>query len=172
MTARTVMIQNTMSTNNHKFVLNKADTKIFNWQVQTFALPDIELAAARATSSPKVGSWSIAGTAMYFNELEVTFLLDENIETWIEIYRWMKEIVEPYKNQTKEIIPSESTISIHVMNNNRSSLGKVFNFHRVWPVRLGGIEFSTTNESPEELTCTVTFKFDTYDLEIDAGVSI
>lgn len=167
-----VMIQNTMSTNNHKFVLNKSDAKTFNWQVQAFVLPDIELASAKATSSPKVGSWSIAGTAMYFNELEVTFLLDENLEAWIEIYKWMKELVRPYGNQTQEIIPTESTISIHLMNNNRSSLGKVFNFYRVWPVRLGGIDFSTMNESPEELSCTVAFKFDTYDLSIDAGVSI
>ena len=170
--SRETMIQNTISTNNHKFMLNKNGTRVFNWQIQDFSIPNLQITRARATSSPKVANWDLPGTGLMFDDLEVTFLLDENIESWIEIYRWIKELVEPYGHQKERIIPTESTISIHLMNNNRSSTGKIFNFHRVWPVFLGGIKFSTTNEEPDELSCTVTFKYDTFDLELDAGKSI
>lgn len=167
------LIQNTMSGTNHKFVLHKADRKIFNWNVQTFTLPDISITTAKATSSPKVASFELAGTALVFERLTVRFLMDENIEAWQEIYVWLKELVDAYKNQpTNLYAQAESTASIHITTNTHSSLGKVFTFHRLFPVRLGGIEFDTTSDDPNILACDVTFAYDVYDLEIDAGITI
>lgn len=167
------MIQNTMSATNHKFVLHKADTKVFNWNCQVYTLPDISISTAKATSSPKIGSFELAGTALIFEKLTVRFLMDENIEAWQEIYKWIKELVDGYAPQPTNLYGvAESTASIHVLTNNHSTLGKVFTFHRLFPVRLGGIELDTTVTGPHVVACDVTFMYDRYDLEIDAGVII
>jgi hypothetical protein len=162
-----------MSSTNHKFVLHKPDTKIFNWNCQIFDLPDISISTAKATSSPKIGSWELPGTALIFEKLTVRFLMDENIEAWQEIYVWIKELVDGYKPQPTNLYgQAESTASIHILTNNHSSMGKVFTFRRLYPVRLGGIQFDTTVSGPQVLSCDVTFVYDTYDLEIGAGVTI
>lgn len=167
MTDRPSMIQNTLSSTNHKFVLHKANTKIFNWQVQKFDVPDINISTAKATSSPKVGSWNIAGTAINYDMLRVQFLLDENLEAWAEIKEWIKEIVDPYGNQPTNLYnQAESTAAIHIMTNNHSPTGKVFTFHRLYPVRLRGPSYDVTVSDPTPLTCVVDFMYDTYDLEI------
>ena len=99
--------------------------------------------------------------------------MDENIEAWQEIYVWIKELVDAYKHQPTNLYnQAESTAAIHITTNNHSSLGKVFTFHRLFPVRLGGIEFDSTTTDPNVLSCDVTFAYDVYDLEIGAGVSI
>ena len=168
-----IMIQNTMSGTNHKFVLHKAGTKIFNWQVQSFELPAISITTAKATSSPKVNSFRIAGTGLDFDNLVVRFLLDENLEAWQETYKWLKELVDGYDHQpTNLYADAESTAAIHITTNNHSSLGKVFTFRRLFPVKLGPIEFDATVTDPNTLSCTVVFQYDTDDLEIDAGVVI
>lgn len=173
MNERPNMIQNTFSSTNHKFVLHKADKKIFNWNCQVFNLPDISISVAKTTSSPKVGSWNIAGTAINYERLQIRFLMDENIEAWQEIYVWLKELVDGYKPQPTELYgEAESTAAIHITTNNHSSMGKVFTFRRLFPVQLGGIRFDTTVTGPEVLSCDVVFQYDTYDLEIGAGVTI
>jgi hypothetical protein len=167
------MIQNTMSSTNHKFVLHKANTKIFNWQVQKFDVPDINISTAKATSSPKVGSWEIAGTAISYDRLVVQFLLDEDLEAWIEIKEWIKEIVAPYDNQPTNLYgQAESTAAIHIMTNNHSPTGKVFTFNRLYPVRLKGPSYDVTVTDPTPLTCEVVFAYDTFDLEIAVGSAI
>lgn len=173
MTERPSMIQNTLSSTNHKFVLHKANTKIFNWQVQKFDVPDINISTAKATSSPKVGSWNLAGTAINYDRLRVEFLLDENLEAWIEIKEWINEIVAPYENQPTNLYgQAESTAAIHIMTNNHSPTGKVFTFNRLYPVRLKGPSYDATVTDPAPLTCEVEFAYDTYDLEIAVGSSI
>ncbi|MNH59495.1 T4-like virus tail tube protein gp19 [compost metagenome] len=167
------LIQNTMSGTNHKFVLHKTGHRIFNWNVQNFTLPDISITTAKATSSPKVASFELAGTALVFERLTVRFLMDENIEAWQEIYVWLKELVDAYKHQPTSLYgQAESTAAIHITTNNHSSMGKVFTFRRLFPVRLGGIEFDSTSSDPNVLSCDVTFAYDVYDLEIDAGVTV
>lgn len=168
-----IMIQNSLSSTNHKFVLHKPNTKIFNWQVQKFDVPDISISTANATSSPKVAGFQLAGTGMKFDRLRVQFVLDENLETWIEIYRWLKEIVEPYGNQPTNLYnQAESTAAIHIMTNNHSPTGKVFTFRRLFPVRLKGPEYDVTVTDSTPLICEVEFAYDTFDLEIASGATI
>lgn len=170
MTERPNLIQNTMSGTNFKFVLHKSDTKIYNWMVQAPTLPDISISTAKATSSPKVASWELAGTGMAYERLTVRFLMDENLEAWQEIYQWLKEIVDPYNPQPTELLnQAESTASIHVLTNNHSPSGKVFTFRRLFPVRLGGIEYDSTSHDSNIVSCVATFAYDVYDLEIGAG---
>lgn len=173
MSNRPSMIQNTLSSTNHKFVLHKANTKIFNWQVQKFDVPDINISTAKATSSPKVGSWNLAGTAINYDRLVVEFLLDEDLESWVEIKEWINEIVSPYENQPTNLYgQAESTAAIHIMTNNHSPTGKVFTFNRLYPVRLKGPSYDATVTDPTPLTCVVEFAFDTFDMEISVGAAI
>ena len=170
---RGTMIQNTASANNHKFVLNKDGTKTFTWSVQNFSLPDIALSQANANSSPKVGSWRIVGTGVLYDDLEITFILDENFESYIELYKWMMNLVRPYGAQNTKVLAEESTASLHLMTNQLSPMGIIFNFHRLYPVRLGGITFDTTNEGePGILKCSATFSYDTFDIELGADKTI
>lgn len=173
MTERTIMIQNTLSSTNHKFVLHKQNTKIFNWQVQKFDVPTISISEAKTTSSPKIDSWRIAGTALKYDTLRVQFVLDENLEAWIEIYRWIKEICDGYGPQPTELYgQAESTAAIHVMTNNHSPTGMVYTFKRLWPIALTGPQYDVTSSDPDQQVVTVEFRYDTFDFELAAAENI
>lgn len=170
MTERAIMIQNTLSSTNHKFVLHKQNTKIFNWQVQKFDVPDISISVAKATSSPKIDSWRIAGTGLVYDRLTVRFVLDENLEAWVEIYKWLKEIVDGYGPQPTELYgQAESTAAIHVMTNNHSPTGMVYTFRRLFPVRLGGPQYDVTSTDPDQQVIEVEFAYDVFDFELAAA---
>ena len=161
---------NTASGNSHKFVLNKNNKRTFNWVVQDFELPGIGITRARYTQSPKIENTEFAGTAVTYDDLQVTFLLDENLESYIEIYTWMMDLMAPDRHQSTSLANEESTASVHIMTNQLAHMGLVFNFHRLWPTNLGGIQFVTTNDGePAVLTCTVTFKYTKFDIELDAN---
>lgn len=153
-----------LSNNKFDFVLDRIPN--FTFVVQSVNLPSLALQST--TVNTPFAQLSIPGSQLTFGQLTLSFIIDEDMQSWYELYSWMFTLGNPTSlnkrgNLTEEpgkinSVTSDGTLFIKTNSNNPS--WKV-NFVDMYPNDLGDITFSTT-ESQEFLTSTVTFNYTYY----------
>ena len=121
------------------------------------------------------------GDKVSFESLSVSFLVDEDLANFKEMYDWMNAIVpvsdpsayESYVGTTKTTtgllsdvendLNQYSDITI-VVNTNKNIPNKFFRFHDAFPISLSGIELQSGAET-DAVVATVEFRFTYYDIE-------
>ncbi len=101
-----------------------------------------------------------------FEDLTVTFLVDETMKNWLEIYDWITSIGSPgVSDYTKRIAPEQfhSTGLFTILNSSYQPKFQVEIFN-LFPVGLSGVQFSTVSSDSEPVFCTVTFAYSHYEI--------
>jgi len=106
------------------------------------------------------------GSKLTFGNLEVTFLVDENMETWREVRDWIESIsvlddfakIDPnYKDHFSEgtlmILTSAKNPNIEVT------------FENLFPISISGFEFDATATELTGFECRAVFAFDKYSVK-------
>jgi hypothetical protein len=124
----------------------------------------------------------IPSGAYKFQDLEITFKVDENMNNWLEIWRWMKSsgnygTISGPTSFTKDPITGQYTVptcsndySDKTSNATLSLTNSVFtprisvSFKNLFPISLTGLQFSTGLIESAEVTATATFTFTSYDI--------
>lgn len=121
----------------------------------------------------------IPGDKIVFQDFTLTFIVDENLENYMEIQNWMRglgypeslaEIYElqksndkinqpPYKNQMN--LYSDGSLIVFTSAQNANF--KV-NFKDMWPYELSALQFDATDTDIQYLTADVSFKYTIYDI--------
>ncbi len=133
--------------------------------VQAVKLPGLSLSSIE-TFNPFVAI-PYGGDHISFEELEVTFIVDEEMKSWLEIYSWIRdtgfpEKFEQYKNIAKknrlegEGLKSEIVLVIlnSVMRPNIE-----ITFHDSMPISLSGFTMNTVDNSVKYFTSTARFRY-------------
>lgn len=142
-----------------------------------------------ATINTRFTSVHFMGDSMEFEDLEVTFLVNEALENYREIHDWMVGIGFPKDNQQyidaigseqnmnpiaskvdnakatgkPSVLMSDATLTI-LTNKNNPNLR--VNFKNCFPTSLSGLSYTTQGTDTEQLTATVTFKYDIYEFQV------
>ena len=142
-----------------------------------------------ATINTRFTSVHFMGDSMEFEDLEVTFLINEALENYREIHDWMVGIGFPKDNQQyidaigseqnmnpiaskvdtakatgkPSVLMSDATLTI-LTNKNNPNLR--VNFKNCFPTSLSGLSYTTQGTDTEQLTATVTFKYDIYEFQV------
>ena len=106
---------------------------------------------------------------MVYGDLEVEFIVDEDLRNYMEIHNWMRALGTPqnYGERTdwekrfqfhSSDDPRYSDATLQVLNNNNLANFDVL-FKSVFPVALGAIPFDVTQSDNQYLTATATFKY-------------
>ena len=113
------------------------------------------------------------GNQMVFNNLNVTFLVDESLESWQGIYDWFRSFASPdgtdernrktqlqneWKKQDKK---QYSDATLTVLNNLNNPVIRV-QFVNLFPVSLSDINFDTKQSADDIITADVTFVYDQF----------
>ena len=105
------------------------------------------------------------GRGYDFGDLDISFLVDEDMKNYLEIYDWMKSMGNAedhieYEENTK-IHYSDASITIlnSAMNPNLS-----VNFRNMFPKSLSGIDFSSTASDTEPILVTATFAYTSFEV--------
>ena len=130
-------------------------------------MPSIEFISAELGTAYGVNIPT--GTGKYiFEDLTVSFLVDEKLESWREIYEWIKRL-GPMNNDSQEIMYEdcyESTTvgQLDIMN---SAYQPSFSlkFYNMFPISLTGFSFTTTAADAIQLQSAATFRYSYYDVE-------
>ena len=104
-------------------------------------------------------------SAFRFDDLSISFVVDEEMKNWLEIYNWMRSAsnAEDFKDfETPDQHLSDATLVI----TNSAMRGKlIVSFRDCFPSSLSGLDFSSAVTDPEPLTATTTFSYSTYTIE-------
>lgn len=150
-------------------------TRGFQLNIQTALIPGIRISPTNVPSgSMGLGRANVPGSSMEFDPLVVRFLVDENLDSWLEMYRWML-IINNYltlhnsawdKGDAK--LPDHVTLNI--LDNCKKNIVLSIHYYGAWCSELGEIEFSYTEEGNPAITCTATFNYKYFQVEKDGVI--
>ena len=129
-----------------------------NYFCQRVNIPGISL--SNTIQSTPFANIPIEGDMLEFEDLTISFIVDEDMQNYLELYNWLHSLGFPerysqYDNQTSKI-KSDVNIIIHT---NKSNPNYNVVFKDVFPVSLGVVNFDTSNTGLEPVVVDATFKY-------------
>jgi hypothetical protein len=171
--------RNFLAPTGFKFILNRARKVCFFGNAAN--IPGISLGTANQSTYLK--DIDIPGDKMTFQDFTLRFLVDENLENYMEIQNWMRGL--GYPESLKEIydlqksgkysdsassklmdIYSDGTLSVLTSKENPNFNIK---FLDMFPVDLSTLQFDATDTSVDYFTAEVTFKYTIYNIVDNNG---
>jgi hypothetical protein len=141
-------------------------------------LPNVQFFTQRATI-PSVTKQPIdkptpfktlyeTGDLIRYSELNLTFIVDEQMNNYIEVFNWIKGLTFPENfNQFKNLSESDeglrSDISIVVKNSNKNP-SIVIDYYDCFPISLSEVLLDTTQSDIIYPEATVTFQYNYFSI--------
>lgn len=161
--------KNFLSPLNFKFALKRAPH--VNFFIQKVNVPQINLIAPNVPT-PFVNT-PYPGDHITYNELQITFKVDEDLQNYLEIHNWIKALGKPSSfEQYKEIESKKSwtgdgiysDISVLILSSTKSANYEVV-YTDAHPISLTGLNFNTVDEDVNYMEASATFKYTLYNIE-------
>jgi hypothetical protein len=152
---------NNLQNNGFTFILERIPQTIF--RVTSTDIPSITVPPAQGGYPGTTQHFP--GTFTEFEDITLSFIVDEDMKNYEEIYRWVVK-----QRFAENQVPKDSIDEVYVSDgvlttlNNSSNPNRVFKFKAMFPVQLGNIHFDTSITSPEPVECTVTFKYSYFEM--------
>ena len=126
--------------------------------IQTMILPDVSVEEAPLNFKQiNVGR---AGDKINFGTFEISYLIDEDLLNYKEIFDWMKSLVET-KHSTATSSDHYRDMTLTVMNS-ANNVTKQIKFVDAYPTSLSSIPFDITTTDVEYLTAVASFRYSYY----------
>lgn len=145
------------------FKLQIKKTPGLNYFVQKVSVPSVSLGSVDVdTPFTKI---PFPGTRITFGNLQVTFKVDENLQNYLEIFRWLEGIGFPDNFSQYAGIANQgassgegifSDVTLLVLSSAMNPTHEI-TFVDCFPVDLSDLAFDSTAVDVEYLTATVTF---------------
>lgn len=164
--------KNYLSPLGFRFVLER--TPKTNYFVQNVTLPNLTLGEFNV-ENPFV-SLPYPGTKLTFAPLDISFLVNEDLENYLEIHNWLKglgfpESFDQYSNLVRDrqrVAPKASKEfsdgSLVILSSHQNPNLRI-TFQDMFPIALTDLSFSSTLADVDYLTATVTFRYRQYVIE-------
>ena len=117
--------------------------------IQTVNLPGITLEGA-AISVPQLTNFTRHTGIITYETLNVTFMIDEYLKNWQEIFEWMVGDENKYTSAVLTILSSAMNPTME------------FHFKDIFPTSLSEVSFDSTTTDPIYQVATVTFNYTEY----------
>ena len=153
---------NALIINYFQFVLDRVPN--MTYFCQSANLPGLAFGVAEQPT--KLGHpVKVPTGAFRFEELILTFRVDENLTNWREIHTWIKTCGN-YESDESTLPYSQKTSSATLLITNSKYNPKIaVHFHHVFPSAISGLDFNATSPDSAEMTATVKFAFTGYEIE-------
>jgi hypothetical protein len=129
----------------------------------------------------KVGNYlkaiDLPGDNIQFEDLTLQFIVDEDLENYLEIHNWIyglgypesvsefQELITNAQGQ-KDVKEQFSDGTLAILNSNFNVSARV-KFRDLFPISLSALEFTATDQDYTYFTATVTFKYLFYTIEVE-----
>ena len=165
--------RNFLSPIGFRFVIDKMRGVDFFCQSAT--LPSVSLGAVDTfTRFNKIPQ---PGDELQYGELDIRFLVDENMKNWYQVHDWMRELATPYsstefgykrgevKSQNLKETNSEdwrSDCSLFILSSNYQPVAE-FVFHNAWPTNLTTLNFDAASTDINYFTAQCQLRYTHFD---------
>lgn len=162
---------NYLATNYFKFELTRLP--LVTYHCQQVNLPSLSLTPVeQPTVFGTTAKW--IGGKYTWEELNVSFIVDEDMKNWIEVFEWMEEIgtMVDFKSnisaQSTRKHPGQfgdffSNSKISITNSSYKTKLEV-DIHDMFPIALSGIQFNSTSSDNEPIVANATFAYTYYSI--------
>ena len=135
-------------------------------------IPDLNLGVANQPNYLR--DIPTPGDKIDFGDLNIRFLVDEDLTNYMEIQKWLrglgfpettKEFADLIKDKDGQKDPKEAFCdgTLRILNSNYREVAKV-KFTDLFPISLSSLDFDATNTDVQYFTAEATFKYTIYDL--------
>jgi hypothetical protein len=165
MTAITRSPQNTNLLQPTKFLLTFNRIQTVQYFCQSVNLPGVSLGEVnRAT--PFLDMYS-PGTKLTYSPLEIEFLIDEELQSWKNLYNWFLSMADPdgfeARDGSRELqsIKHFSDATLTILSGLNNPIIRI-QYLNVFPLTIGDIQFDTTQSADNLITARATFRYQSY----------
>jgi hypothetical protein len=163
--------KNFLNPTGFRFILNRAPKVVF-FSNQA-SIPGLNLGVAEQPTYLK--DIPVPGDKLQFQDLSLRFLVDEDLENYLEIQHWLRglgfpdSLKEIYEWQSSNPNAPSSTLNytsdgtLNVLSSSNTPNFKV-KFLDMFPVSLSDLDFDATDSDIDYLTANVTFKYTIYNI--------
>jgi hypothetical protein len=136
-----------------------------NWFLTSANLPGISL--GEVPQPTPFMQTQVPGNDLTWEPLNITFLVDEDLNNWRELYDWLTGIGFPneyseYKAQKAKQIYSDATLTI--LNSNMKA-NYIVQFKDLFPINLSEVSFDSGLADIDGIRATASFRYLTYTYE-------
>lgn len=166
------MPENVNFLGNVKFSLSILRLKEVQYFCQAVNVPGVTIPPV--TQHTPFHGIKIQGDRMQFEDLQITFKVDEYLNNYWSIFKWMKGISFPDTyNQYRALkeagnIPDfgelYSDITVNILSSKQRPICNV-HFKDCHPIRLSELRFATTDEDIDFITAQAVFTYSTFEYE-------
>ena len=163
--------------NNFRLLIEKIPTT--EYFVKSATIPQLSFTELSVESGVGISAF-YPGDKAEFGTLDVSFLVDEDLINYKEIYDWIDAIVplaDPLSYErgstttstdtnifsSEDALLQTSQITL-ITNTNKNLPNKFFRFYDAFPISLGGITFESGADN-ETISVDVSFRFTYYRIE-------
>lgn len=158
----------------YQFVIQKLPE--ITYFIQETQVPSITLGESRFGTG--VHDIKMPGDTLEFGELQIQFIIDENLSNWNAIYFWMSGLGFPeghhmytryinasinknlYSENSKGV--SDGTLTLLDSSNN---IKQAFTFVDLFPTNLSGLNFTASLTDPQPAVGTASFAYSYYSID-------
>lgn len=167
--SRQVANRNFLSPVGFKFNLSK--TPKVDFFSQSVSIPNINLGVSIQTTYLK--DIPVPGDKMDYGDLDIEFFIDENLENYLQIEKWMRSLGFPESigesipldpNEEDLLMGARSDGTLLIYNSNFQPIAKI-NFKDLFPIALTPVPFSADATDINYIMATVTFKYTIFNVE-------
>ena len=165
--------KNFLSPVGFKFIMSR--TPNVDYFCQSASIPEVSI-GAREISTP-VKDYTVPGDKMTFGDLNLRFLVNEDLDNYFEIYKWLKGLTNPMntgdfqkyidavdeKGRDTDFTKTMADARLLVLNSNYNSIATV-NFFNIFPTSLTTLEFDASATDINYFTAEVNFKYTIYEI--------
>ena len=106
----------------------------------------------------------LSGSQYDFETLEVSFIVDENIRTYMEIYDWMRSLGNlEDQSEYVDITRHQTEAQLLILSSSYNPIYCV-DFKGVFPISMSSIDFDSTVTETEPVIVTATFQYRSFDI--------
>ena len=132
--------------------------------IQSFEFPGVSVPSLNQPSYLK--GVDIHGTQIEYDDLSVTFAINEDFSNYREIYNWLVKTGTPQKLEEHQSPDDLDHCTLMITSNNKNTILKV-RFDKIFPTGLSSFTFDTTTDH-DIVIATATFKFNS--MTFDANI--
>lgn len=145
------------------------------FRVTISKLPNVEF-FTQQTSIPNISTSPImvptrfnktfrTGDEVEFSNLDLTFIVDEQMENYREIFNWIISSSFPESHEQFSSESLHSDISVLILNSKKNANINI-TYKNCFPISLSDIQLNTTDSDLVYPQVTATFQYDTFDIEM------
>lgn len=142
-----------------RMALDKTKFPNVEYTIQTVVLPDVSVNPA-TLQSPYRGI-PMTGDKVDYGELQISFLIDEDMQNYQEIYDWLIGEATQTDDRRENKKTRDLTLTILSSHNN---ITRSIKFVEAFPTTLSSLPFDLTITDVQYLTAVVSFQYSYFKL--------